>query len=398
MITRVTTARKKVGRSRGRSAVMRIWCLRTAGRRRPVEVGERHPLQVAEQERPEVVLRGTWPEILRRSMPRPMRTSAMSTTAPTSGRERIAVARLEHVVDHPAGQVWQGDGARHQRRDTQGGDGDLALVRAEEAEESEQDRQGDLLVNGSGGPMAVQGPGALLEEGLPPSPASPLAVAVPNVSAVAATRRWSPRSRTPAGSPAPRSSTSAPTPTRPQRADRGRRGALALQDALVGLAGECLERIDLRRHQGVHPRVGALDVAPIVALDDEDVPLACEIATGLAGRLGEELNLPVFLYGEVATDPDRTLPRDFRRGGLEEARSRDRGGRARADHGPPPAPDGGRRAGGRAPADRPQRLAAGRDPHRRPPSPPACARPAAGRQACGPSASTCPRPGWRGCR
>jgi glutamate formiminotransferase len=92
---------------------------------------------------------------------------------------------------------------------------------------------------------------------------------------------------------------------------------LAVQDALVALAGECIDRIDVRRHRGVHPRTGALDVAPVVALTPEDLPLASEVATGLAARLGTELNLPVFLYGELATDPARTRPRDFRRGGLE---------------------------------------------------------------------------------
>ena len=87
----------------------------------------------------------------------------------------------------------------------------------------------------------------------------------------------------------------------------------ALQDALVALAGECIDRIDLRRHRGAHPRLGALDVAPIVALTDDDMPLAGEIAAGLAERLGAELNLPVFLYGdELATDPERTRPFDFR--------------------------------------------------------------------------------------
>ena len=94
--------------------------------------------------------------------------------------------------------------------------------------------------------------------------------------------------------------------------------SIAVQDALVSLAGECVDRIDLRRHRGAHPRVGALDVAPIVSLDDDDRPLAAEVATGLAGRIGTDLNLPVFLYGAVATDPERTRPHDFRRDGLEE--------------------------------------------------------------------------------
>ncbi len=109
---------------------------------------------------------------------------------------------------------------------------------------------------------------------------------------------------------------------------------LALQDALVELAAECVDRIDLRRHHGAHPRIGALDVAPIVALTDDDIPLASEIATGLAGRLGAELNLPVFLYGAVATDPERTRPRDFRRGGLDELERAIDEGELAPDHGP----------------------------------------------------------------
>ena len=93
---------------------------------------------------------------------------------------------------------------------------------------------------------------------------------------------------------------------------------LALQDALVTLAGECIDRIDLRRHRGAHPRVGALDVAPSWPSTTRTIPLASEIATGLASALATELNLPVFLYGAIATDPDRAAPRDFRRGGVEE--------------------------------------------------------------------------------
>ncbi len=111
--------------------------------------------------------------------------------------------------------------------------------------------------------------------------------------------------------------------------------APAIQDALVELAGACIDLVDLRRHRGAHPRIGALDVAPIVALDDEDIPLASEIALGLAARLGQELNLPVFLYGAVATDPARTLPRDFRRGGLEELGRAIDEGELVPDHGPP---------------------------------------------------------------
>lgn len=110
---------------------------------------------------------------------------------------------------------------------------------------------------------------------------------------------------------------------------------LAVQESLVSLAGECVDRIDLRRHRGAHPRTGALDVAPIVALGDDDVPFASEVALGLAGRLAADLNLPVFLYGAVATHPDRTRPRDFRRGGLEELARAVADGELVPDAGPP---------------------------------------------------------------
>jgi glutamate formiminotransferase len=110
---------------------------------------------------------------------------------------------------------------------------------------------------------------------------------------------------------------------------------LALQDALVGLAAACVDRIDLRRHRGAHPRTGALDVAPIVAFDEDGIGMASEIALGLAGRLATEIALPVFLYGAVATSSDRTRPRDFRRDGLEGlARLVDEGGLV-PDAGPP---------------------------------------------------------------
>lgn len=92
---------------------------------------------------------------------------------------------------------------------------------------------------------------------------------------------------------------------------------LALSDAMVCLAWECYDRIDLRRHRGVHPRIGALDVVPFVALTPEDIPLATDLATGVATRIGDEINLPTFLYGFGAPDETRARPRDFRRGGTE---------------------------------------------------------------------------------
>jgi glutamate formiminotransferase/glutamate formiminotransferase/formiminotetrahydrofolate cyclodeaminase len=91
-----------------------------------------------------------------------------------------------------------------------------------------------------------------------------------------------------------------------------------IETLLAGIA--CArERIDLRRHEGAHPRVGAADVVPLVPLKPEDLEHAKETALVVARRIGEELGLPVFLYGELA--PSRG-PAFFRRGGQEELQRR----------------------------------------------------------------------------
>ena len=92
----------------------------------------------------------------------------------------------------------------------------------------------------------------------------------------------------------------------------GEPGALA-QAVLEG-ARETLTRIDLRGHDGVHPRVGALDVAPIVFLEDRDRGAACAEALVLGDLLAAELDLPVHLYGLLAQGRTRAELR--RPGGL----------------------------------------------------------------------------------
>jgi glutamate formiminotransferase len=92
-----------------------------------------------------------------------------------------------------------------------------------------------------------------------------------------------------------------------------------LAHAVVGGAAEVVKRIDLNRHQGVHPRVGALDVAPIVYLNDADVGAACAEALVLADLLAEELELPVFLYGTLGGGRTRA---EIRRGGPQALATR----------------------------------------------------------------------------
>jgi glutamate formiminotransferase / 5-formyltetrahydrofolate cyclo-ligase len=106
-------------------------------------------------------------------------------------------------------------------------------------------------------------------------------------------------------------------------------------DALVAalLAGiACArERIDLRTHVGAHPRIGATDVVPVVALDPADAERAQACALQLAQRVGDELELPVFLYGE--SGPGRG-PAFFRRGGPDELQRRIDAGELTPDFGP----------------------------------------------------------------
>jgi glutamate formiminotransferase len=104
-----------------------------------------------------------------------------------------------------------------------------------------------------------------------------------------------------------------------------------LGEALLAGVAVARERIDLRRHEGAHPRIGAADVVPLVPLRGEDMPRAREAAVTVARRLGEELGLPVFLYGELAPGKG---PAFFRRGGPEELQRRLDSGELRPDFGP----------------------------------------------------------------
>jgi glutamate formiminotransferase len=104
-----------------------------------------------------------------------------------------------------------------------------------------------------------------------------------------------------------------------------------LVDALLAGIASARDRIDLREHTGAHPRIGAADVVPVVALRTEHMARARTAAAELARRVGEELGLPVFLYGELA--PGRG-PTFFRAGGTEELARRLSAGELRPDFGP----------------------------------------------------------------
>ena len=108
-------------------------------------------------------------------------------------------------------------------------------------------------------------------------------------------------------------------------------GESELRDALLAALACAKERIDLRRHEGAHPRIGAADVVPIVPLRPEQLERARRCALGVAERIAAELELPVFLYGESA--PGRG-PAFFRRGGPGELQRRLDAGEVAPDFGP----------------------------------------------------------------
>jgi len=108
----------------------------------------------------------------------------------------------------------------------------------------------------------------------------------------------------------------------------------ALSDGLVSGAAAAVECIDLRRHDGLHPFVGALDVMPVVYLDQTQRGAACAEALTAAARIGAELELPVVLYGELASEPEHRERAWLRRGGPAGLAGRIDAGEVVPDFGP----------------------------------------------------------------
>jgi glutamate formiminotransferase len=105
----------------------------------------------------------------------------------------------------------------------------------------------------------------------------------------------------------------------------------ALTEALLAGISEAIAAVDLRAHTGAHPRVGVVDVVPVVPFPHDDMELAKATAHALAGRIGADLGLPVFHYGEIGSG---RRPAYFRNGGLEELQRRVELGELVPDAGP----------------------------------------------------------------
>ena len=102
----------------------------------------------------------------------------------------------------------------------------------------------------------------------------------------------------------------------------------ALVEALVAAVEVARDRIDIRRHEGAHPRIGAADVVPIVPIVPGDMERARAVALA-ARRADRRLGLPVFLYA-----PPERGPAFYRRGGVEALQRRIDAGELAPDFGP----------------------------------------------------------------
>ncbi len=94
----------------------------------------------------------------------------------------------------------------------------------------------------------------------------------------------------------------------------------AAAEAAVRATAKAAELIDLNRHRGAHPRLGALDVLPFVPLETATIEDCVSLARHTGNRIWNELGIPVYFYQAAATRPDRVNLEDIRRGEFEALR------------------------------------------------------------------------------
>ncbi len=116
----------------------------------------------------------------------------------------------------------------------------------------------------------------------------------------------------------------------------------AVASAVLALFAEALAAIDLRRHDGQHPRVGAVDVVPFVPLDGATMAECIALARSVGAEVARRYGVPVFLYEAAASAPGRRRLEHIRRGGLDGLRTRMTEAAWAPDFGPPaPHPSAG---------------------------------------------------------
>jgi glutamate formiminotransferase len=96
----------------------------------------------------------------------------------------------------------------------------------------------------------------------------------------------------------------------------------AVAEAMEDAVAVAVRLIDLRHHEGQHPRIGAVDVVPFVPLGDSTMDECVELARRFGARIAARFDLPVYLYAQAATRSDRVVLADVRRPQFEGLRER----------------------------------------------------------------------------
>lgn len=94
-------------------------------------------------------------------------------------------------------------------------------------------------------------------------------------------------------------------------------GPEQVKEAAFRLIKKASELIDMSKHSGAHPRMGATDVVPFIPIKDITTEECVELAKELGKKVGEELNIPVYLYEDAASAPERQNLANIRKGQYE---------------------------------------------------------------------------------
>jgi glutamate formiminotransferase len=107
-----------------------------------------------------------------------------------------------------------------------------------------------------------------------------------------------------------------------------------LQEAVVAAVGEAVARIDLRRHRGQHPRMGAADVIPFIPIRNVTMEEVVSLSQQVGAALAETYGLPIFLYERSASAAHRQNLADIRRGQFEQMPAKLKQSQWQPDYGP----------------------------------------------------------------
>ena len=97
-------------------------------------------------------------------------------------------------------------------------------------------------------------------------------------------------------------------------------GREAIQEAAIRGVGKACELIDLTKHQGAHPRMGAADVVPFIPIDGVTIEDCVAMARHVGEQIWKRFQIPVYFYEAAATSPERTNLENIRRGQFEGIR------------------------------------------------------------------------------